>query len=277
MNLSNLNLFSLKDKVIIITGGAGLLGEIHSETVLEAGGVSILLDINKQKLSEIAKNQRSKFGDRVLELYCDITSKKSIRNCLEQILKVYGRIDGLINNAANDPKADSNSINENTRFENISFERWEQDISVGLTGAFFCCQVFGEYMSKNNGGVIINIASDLSIISPDQRLYEKENIPSDLQPVKPITYSVVKSGILGLTKYLSTYWAKNKIRVNAISPGGVYNNQSEEFLSRISERIPLQRMASPREYKGSMLYLLTDASSYMTGSNLIVDGGRTVW
>ena len=132
-------------------------------------------------------------------------------------------------------------------------------------------------MSKNNGGVIINIASDLSIISPDQRLYEKENIPSDLQPVKPITYSVVKSGILGLTKYLSTYWAKNNIRVNAISPGGVYNNQSEEFLSRISERIPLQRMASPREYKGSMLYLLTDASSYMTGSNLIVDGGRTVW
>tara|TARA_Y100000589_G_scaffold331644_1_gene386105 strand:- start:2819 stop:3652 length:834 start_codon:yes stop_codon:yes gene_type:complete len=277
MNQSNLNLFSLKDKVIIITGGAGLLGEIHSETVLEADGISILLDINKQKLSEIAKNQRNKFGDRVLELYCDITSKKSIRNCLEQILKVYGRIDGLINNAANDPKADSNSINESTRFENISFERWEQDISVGLTGAFFCCQVFGEYMSRNNGGVIINIASDLSIISPDQRLYKKENIPSDLQPVKPITYSVVKSGILGLTKYLSTYWATKKIRVNAISPGGVYNNQSDEFLARISERIPLQRMASPREYKGSMLYLLTDASSYMTGSNLIVDGGRTVW
>jgi NAD(P)-dependent dehydrogenase (short-subunit alcohol dehydrogenase family) len=156
-------------------------------------------------------------------------------------------------------------------------KQWEADLSVGLTGAFLCSQIIGSEMAKRKRGVIVNVASDLAVIAPDQRLYRKSGLPDDQQPVKPVTYSVVKTGLVGLTRYLATYWAEAGIRVNAISPGGVYNNQPEEFVQRLASLIPLGRMAKIDEYQAVILFLCSDASSYMTGTNLVIDGGRSCW
>lgn len=270
--------FNLRDEIIIITGAAGLLGEMHAETVLEAGGKAVLLDIDKEKLNSKLKVLQKSYADNVLGLTCDITNKSELKKILNLVLGKYGKITGLINNAANDPKVDhDNNSQVLTRFENFPITRWQQDLNVGLTGSFLCSQIFGEYMAQNKKGVIVNIASDLSVIAPDQSLYAVEGLPDNSQPVKPISYSVVKTGIIGLTKYLATYWSGCNIRVNAISPGGVYNNQNEEFVKRLEDKIPMNRMAQRDEYKGSILYLLSEASSYLTGFNLVVDGGRSCW
>ncbi len=270
--------FSLEGKVIVITGGAGLLGVKHSEAITEAGGTSVLLDINLALLDSVTKNIREKYKAEVLGLKCDITNKKAITKCLESIIEKYGRLDGLVNNAANDPKVGlGEDARKLTRFENMSVDYWNADISVGLTGAFLCAQVFGNHLASHGGGVIVNIASDLAIIAPDQRLYKVPGVADDSQPVKPVTYSVVKSGLIGLTKYLATYWVESNVRVNAISPGGIYNNQDDDFVNKLALRIPMGRMATIDENKGGLVYLLSDASSYVTGFNLIVDGGRSVW
>jgi NAD(P)-dependent dehydrogenase (short-subunit alcohol dehydrogenase family) len=166
---------------------------------------------------------------------------------------------------------------EISRLENFPLIQWEADLSVGLTGAFICSQVIGSEMAKHKRGVIVNVASDLAVIAPDQRLYQKTGLPMDQQPVKPVTYSVVKTGLIGLTRYLATYWTDAGIRVNAISPGGVYNNQPDEFVQRLVSLIPLGRMANANEYQAVILFLCSDASSYMTGTNLVIDGGRSCW
>ena len=270
--------FKLQNEAIVITGAAGLLGEMHAETVLEAGGKAVLLDINQELLVTKVDKLKKFYGPNLMGLICDITNKEQIENCLKIILKDYGTITGLINNAANDPKVNKNNNKKVlTRFENITIDTWQKDLNVGLTGSFLCSQIFGGFMAKQRKGVIVNIASDLSVIAPDQSLYMVEGVPENSQPVKPVTYSVVKTGLIGLTKYLATYWAKSNIRVNAISPGGILNNQDDQFLKKIEGKIPLQRMAKRDEYKGSILYLLSDASSYLTGFNLVVDGGRSCW
>lgn len=195
----------------------------------------------------------------------------------DELLRRFGRIDILINNAANNPKVEGNSDGKQwSRLENFPVEVWNADIAVGLTGAFLCSRIFGQQMAKQCRGVIVNIASDLGVIAPDQRLYRKDGLPDDQQPVKPVTYSVVKTGLIGLTRYLSTYWADKGVRVNAISPGGVFAGQPEEFTRKLHELIPMGRMAKADEYEGAILFLCSDASSYMTGQNPIVDGGRTV-
>jgi NAD(P)-dependent dehydrogenase (short-subunit alcohol dehydrogenase family) len=163
-----------------------------------------------------------------------------------------------------------------SRLENFPLATWNADIAVGLTGAFLCSRIFGQQMVAQNSGVILNIASDLAVIAPDQRLYRKDGLPDDEQPVKPVTYSVVKTALLGLTRYLSTYWTAHNIRVNAISPGGVFAGQPDEFTTKLHALIPMGRMAHKDEYQGAILFLCSDASSYMTGQNLIVDGGRSV-
>jgi NAD(P)-dependent dehydrogenase (short-subunit alcohol dehydrogenase family) len=278
VNSEMIQRFSLKDRVIVITGGAGLLGRKHAEAVAEAGGTPVLLDIEQDALNAIVKKLATDYGVSALGLVCNITDKKQVVNCLEKTLTAYGRVDGLVNNAANNPKVDPDiNTKKLPRFETISENRWNDDIAVGLTGAFFCCQIFGHYMATHGGGVIVNVASDLAVIAPDHRIYQLPGKAPEEQPVKPVTYSVVKTALVGLTKYLATYWAEAGVRVNAISPGGVFNSQNEEFVKRVSQLIPLGRMAKQDEYKGTMLYLLSDASSYMTGFNLVIDGGRTCW
>lgn len=149
---------------------------------------------------------------------------------------------------------------------------------MGLTGAFICSRVFGAAMAANDrGGVILNIASDLSVISPDQRLYRKDNLPIDMQPVKPVTYSVIKTGLIGLTRYLATYWADRGVRANALSPGGVFTDQNDVFVQSLLTRIPMGRMATTTEYRAAVQFLCSDASAYLTGQNIVMDGGRSIW
>ena len=166
---------------------------------------------------------------------------------------------------------------EGSRLENFSNNQWDLEIAVGLTGAFNCSKVFGYQMAKNGGGIIVNIASDLSVISPDNRLYAKDDLSSNNQPVKPVSYSVIKHGLIGLTKYIATYWPEKGVRCNALSPGGIFNEQGPDFLNKVEKLIPLQRMAARDEYRGAIQFLCSNASSYMNGHNLVIDGGRSIW
>ena len=271
--------FDLTNKISLITGAAGLLGFEHAYALLECNCDVIITDIDLKRLIELKKNLKPNFPAREIYIYeMDVTKIESIQSVQDSLISKKLYLDILINNAAIDPKVKKSNSLENSRLEHFSKEDWDLQLSVGLTGAFQCCQVFGSSMAKQpKGGVIVNIASDLSIISPDQRLYEQKDLLESSQPVKPITYSVIKAGLIGLTKYISTYWRDKNIRCNALSPGGVFNNQPEEFIERISKLIPLGRMANKEEYRTAIQFLCSDGSSYMNGHNLVMDGGRSVW
>jgi NAD(P)-dependent dehydrogenase (short-subunit alcohol dehydrogenase family) len=267
------NPFDLSGRVVVITGGTGLLGVAHARAVHGAGGIPILLDIALPESQ--ALRQRAGFDAECLR--CDITREEELTSALAEIMARHGRIDVLVNNAANNPKVEDAGALANTRLESYPLAHWQADLAVGLTGAMLCSRVFGAEMARRGKGVIVNIASDLALIAPDQRLYEVEGRAAASQPVKPVSYSVVKTGLIGLTRYLATYWAGAGVRANALCPGGVENGQDAVFLERIAERIPLGRMAARDEYQGAVLFLCSDASSYMTGAVLTVDGGRTAW
>ncbi len=270
-------LFDLTRRVAIVTGGAGLLGYHHGAILAAAGARVVLLDLTAADPAMRASQLHLAYGTECLGLIVDVTSEASLERAREAILSKFGRIDILINNAANNPKVEAEIPGQQwSRLETFPLEVWNADIAVGLTGAFLCSRVFGQEMVKRNSGVILNVASDLGVIAPDQRLYRKEGVAEDQQPVKPVTYSVVKTALIGLTRYLSTYWTAHNIRVNAISPGGVFAGQPKEFTDKLCPLIPMGRMAEKDEYQGAVLFLCSDASSYMTGQNLIVDGGRTV-
>ena len=270
------HLWNLKNHVAVITGGVGLLGVKHAEAIAEMGGIPILLDVNSLALDRVKQNLENKFGVDVLTYVCDITDKIQVTETLNNILKHRTSIDILINNAAINPKLELGKQHF-LRFENFDLDQWIKEINVSLTGAFLCAQVFGNEMTKKKKGVIINVASDLGLIAPNQSLYREEGLADDKQPVKPVTYSVIKHGLIGLTRYLATYWADKGIRCNALAPGGIFNGQDEIFVKRIQELIPMKRMATVDEYKASIVFLASEASSYMTGSILVVDGGRTCW
>ena len=271
------SLFDLTGRVAIITGGAGLLGYHHGAILAAAGAHVVLLDLAHANPALRAEQLELAHGPACLGLAADITSEASLEEARDQILAQFGRIDILINNAANNPKVEDAKPGQPwSRLEHFPLAAWNADIAVGLTGAFLCARIFGAEMVKRNSGVILNVSSDLGVIAPDQRLYRNEGLPEDQQPVKPVTYSVVKTALIGLTRYLATYWTAHNIRVNAISPGGVSNNQPEEFTAKLHQLIPMARMAHKDEYQGAVLFLCSDASSYMTGQNLIVDGGRSV-
>ena len=271
------NLFDLTGRVAIITGGTGLLGQQHAEAIAEAGGIPVLADIRVDRVDPQSQAWKRRFGDQACAIQTDITDPESVKKLLRTVLEKFGRVDILVNNAANNPKVENKAEVDFSRLEFFPLEQWDADLNVGLKGAFLCSQVIGSEMSRRKQGVIVNVASDLAIIAPDQRLYRKVGLPEDQQPVKPVTYSVVKTGLVGLTRYLATYWAGCGIRVNAISPGGVYNNQADDFVERLANLIPLGRMANANEYQAAILFLCSDASSYMTGSNLVIDGGRSCW
>jgi NAD(P)-dependent dehydrogenase (short-subunit alcohol dehydrogenase family) len=271
-------LFRLDGKVIVITGAAGLLGKMHADAIAAYGGVPILIDISVSEAQKKSSELNSKFGINSIGMSVDITNEKEIENNLEEIISIYGKIDGLVNNAANNPKIESNSLKNFSRLENFTLQTWYEDINVGLTGSFLCSKHYGAAIANNkDGGSIVNISSDLGLIAPDQRLYMKEGIPLQLQAVKPVTYSVVKSGLIGLTRYLSTYWPENNVRCNVMCPGGIENDQPSEFLSEVSSRIPMNRLAEVTEYQGTLIWMLSDASSYLNGAIIAVDGGRTAW
>jgi NAD(P)-dependent dehydrogenase (short-subunit alcohol dehydrogenase family) len=271
------NLFGLSGRVAVITGGAGLLGRQHAEALALAGGIPVFVDLDEEAANAAANDIATRYHLPALAVRADITSHDCMLGVLTEILDEFGRVDILINNAANNPKMESATDVNFSRFENFTLEQWQADIAAGLTGAFVSSQVIGTEMAKRGSGVILNIASDLALIGPDQRIYRKENTPENLQPVKPVTYSVVKSGLVGLTRYLATYWASSGVRVNAISPGGVENGQADDFIAKLTNLIPMGRMAGVSEYQGAVLFLCSDASSYMTGANLVIDGGRTCW
>lgn len=277
--------FRLDGKVIIITGGAGLLGKQYVRAVAQAGGTPVLADINVEEAVKEAKKISSETGSKALGLYADVTDKDSVEVLVKQVLKQFKRIDGLVNNAAIDPKFESLEANEHANsFEDFPLDLWNKSLAVDITGMFLCAQAVGKVMFNQGNGSIVNVSSIYGLTGPDQRLYQqvvssahKKDDPKAPKSYKPVSYSVTKSAVLGLTKYLATYWAGKNIRVNTLTPGGVYNSHDDEFVKRYNYRTPLGRMAKKHDYNGAVVFLLSDASSYMTGSNLVIDGGWTAW
>ena len=272
------DLFRLDGRVIVITGAVGLLGEKHAEAVAAYGGTPVLLDLSQTAVDLLAEKLNKQYRVNAVGFSVDITDEDQVRITSNDVCKKFGKVDGLVNNAANNPKVEATSEKNFSRLENFPLDMWEQDIAVGLTGSYLCTKYFGFQISQNkNGGSIVNISSDLGVMAPDQRLYEEEGVERDQQNVKPVTYSVVKSGMIGLTRYIATYWADKNVRCNAMCPGGVENGQPKSFLNKVHSRIPMNRLAQPNEYQGTLLWMLSDASSYLNGAVVNVDGGRTTW
>jgi NAD(P)-dependent dehydrogenase (short-subunit alcohol dehydrogenase family) len=272
--------YDLTGRTALVTGAGGLLGRQHVAALVEAGAGVVVTDIGLQQAeAAIGAIRESNPSSGLIAAALDVTSLDSVRAVAEDLAGRAIPIDILVNNAAIDPKVTSApGVMHSSRFEAFPVLQWQTEISVGLTGAMLCAQVFGSAMASRGHGVILNIASDLGVIAPDQRLYRQPHVTrEEEQPVKPVTYSVIKHGLIGLTKYLATYWADKGVRVNAISPGGVFNNQDPAFIERLTRLIPMGRMADADEYRSAIQFLCSDASRYMTGQNMIMDGGRSVW
>lgn len=272
--------YDLIGRTALVTGAGGLLGRQHVVALLEAGARVVVTDVGlKEAESAVGTIGESNPSSELIAAALDVTSLDSVRAVADDLASRGILIDILVNNAAIDPKVTSApGVMHSSRFEAFPVPQWQTEIAVGLTGAMLCAQVFGSAMALRGHGVILNIASDLGVIAPDQRLYRQPHVTrEEEQPVKPVTYSVIKHGLIGLTKYLATYWADKGVRANAISPGGVFNNQDPAFVERLTRLIPMGRMADADEYRAAIQFLCSDASSYMTGQNIILDGGRSVW
>lgn len=266
--------FDLTGRVAAVTGGAGLLGRQFCRTLAEAGASVLVVDIDAAAAEEVASGLAN-FKNKGLAQQTDVADAASTQAMVAAAIKNFGKLDILVNSAALDPKFDkSESGKHNSVFEEYQLSAWDAALRVNLTGAFLCSQAAVKPMLKQGGGVIINICSTYGLGGPDQRIYQKQGQPPQY---KPVDYTVTKAGILGLTKYLATYYAGKNIRANALSPGGVFNDHDDEFVKAYSSRTVLGRMARADEMNGALLFLASDASSYMTGANLIIDGGWTAW
>jgi NAD(P)-dependent dehydrogenase (short-subunit alcohol dehydrogenase family) len=267
--------FTLSGRTAVITGGAGLLGKEFCRTLAEAGAQVVVADLDESAAENTAASLKAE-GYPAAHVRVDVTSPASTQAMVTAALDNFGRLDILVNSAALDPKFDpQHQITQaNNAFENYPLEAWNQALEVNLTGMFLCCQAAVRSMSGQGRGSIINLCSTYGLVGPDQRLYQRPGQPPQY---KPVYYSVTKAGVLGLTRYLATYYAGTEIRVNALTPGGVYNNHDEVFLKQYAARTVMGRMASKDDMNGAVLFLASDASAYMTGSNLVVDGGWTAW
>lgn len=274
-----LDAFDLAGRVAIITGGAGLLGRQHAAALAESGAHVVIADLSADDAVKAAAAVTESTGIRALGLAADITVKSDVERMVAATVAAFGRIDILINNAAMTVKGGGErSAGYFAPFEDYPLDLWEKALQVNLTGTFLCCQAAGKQMVAQQRGVILNIASDVGTISPDHRIYDGVVSPHTGKPFNtPASYATTKAGVINLTRYLATYWARDGIRVNALSPGGVFTDHDAQFVRNLTDRIPLGRMARVDEYRGAVLFLVSDASSFMTGGNLIVDGGRTAW
>lgn len=268
-------LYDLGGRSAIVTGGAGLLGAEFCRTLAEAGAGVVIADANAAAARELAE-ALCHDGLRAVAAATDVTDPDSVERMTAAAMEAFGRLDILVNSAALDPKFDPQHSGGrgSGAFEDFPLPAWEQALAVNLTGAFLCCQAAARPMLAQGGGVIINLCSIYGIAGPDQRLYERPDRPAQF---KPVYYSVTKAGILGLTRYLATYYAGKNLRVNALTPGGVFNGHDDAFVQAYSARAVLGRMAQKDEMNGALLFLASDASAYMTGANLVVDGGWTAW
>jgi NAD(P)-dependent dehydrogenase (short-subunit alcohol dehydrogenase family) len=267
--------FRLDGQVAVVTGGAGLLGRQFCQTLAEAGASVVVADLNQSIAEQVADELKSQ-NYPALGVGVNVTVPESTRAMADAAVKAFGRLDVLICSAAMDPKFDPKNQSSQSRnaFEDYPLKAWQDALDVNLTGLFLSAQAVVKQMLTQDHGVIINICSTYGLVGPDQRIYERPGQPTQ---VKPVFYSVTKAGVLGLTRYLATYYAGKNIRVNALTPGGVYNNHDEIFVKNYSYRTVMGRMAYPDEMNGAMLFLASEASSYMTGNNLVVDGGWTAW
>lgn len=267
-----MELFTLRNKTAIVTGALGLIGKEHCKALSEAGANVVVADINEEDSVKFAKT----LPTDSIGLSMDVTNPESIKKLRDYVIAKFGHIDVLVNNAAiNDMFENPKAASEQSKFENYPLELWQKSIDVNLTGVFLCSQILGTEMSKQKSGSIINIASTYGITAPDQSLYIKEDGTQNFY--KPPAYSATKGAVIMFTRYLAAYWGKDNVRVNTLSPGGVENSQDDFFIKKYSNKTPLGRMANPTDYKGALIFLASDASSYMTGANLVVDGGWTSW
>jgi NAD(P)-dependent dehydrogenase (short-subunit alcohol dehydrogenase family) len=273
--------FDLTGRVGVVTGGPGLLGREFCRTLAEAGATVVIADVNAEAVNQLA-TQLIQSGYHCLGIATDVTQPKSVQNLVDETLAAYGRLDILVNSAALDPKFDPQALAEMAKlgtvsgaFEDYPLEKWKTALDVNLTGMFLCCQAAVKPMlAQGKKGSIINICSTYGLVGPDQRIYQRDGQQTSF---KPVYYPVTKAGVLGLTHYLAAYYAGTDIRINALTPGGIFNNHDEQFLQAYSARTVMGRMANKDEMNGALLFLASDASSYMTGSNLVVDGGWTAW
>lgn len=267
-----MELFSLKHKTAIITGALGLIGKEHCKALAEAGANVVVADVNEEECVLFADSLPMESIGASL----DVTNPDSIKNIRDKVLRKFAHIDVLVNNAAiNDMFENPKAAAEQSKFENYPLALWQKSVDVNLTGVFLCSQILGTEMAKQKSGSIINIASTYGISAPDQSLYIKEDGTQSFY--KPPAYSATKGAVIMFTKYLAAYWGKDGVRVNTLTPGGVENNQDEFFIKKYSAKTPLGRMAQPDDYKGALIFLASDSSKYMTGANLVVDGGWTAW
>jgi NAD(P)-dependent dehydrogenase (short-subunit alcohol dehydrogenase family) len=265
-----LECFSVRDKVIIITGALGLLGTTYTEGFAKEGANVVLVDLDGEVCRKRAKEVSGKYGTEALGIGCDITKPEEVEKMVRKAVAEYGRIDVLINNAA------LQTEHFFAPFEEYPLKDWEEVMRVDVTGVFLCSQAVAKEMEKRKSGSIVNIASIYGVVAPDQQIYEGAIYRGKKINTPPV-YSTSKGAVLSLTRYLAAYLAKYGIRVNAVTPGGVYSGQNEAFVKRYSEKCPLGRMASPQEIFQAVYFVACDASSYITGHNLVVDGGWTVW
>jgi NAD(P)-dependent dehydrogenase (short-subunit alcohol dehydrogenase family) len=276
MSSDSLELFSLQDRVAVVTGALGLLGTQHCQALAGAGARVVALDLNEEGCRRLADELRATYKRPMLGAGVDITSGDALRAFRDRLLQTFGQIDVLVNNAAiNDMFENPQAAFEQSQFERYPLTLWQRALDVNVTGTFLCSQVLGTVMSHRGKGSIINIASTYGLVAPDQSLYRR---PDGTQTFyKSAAYPTTKGAVLAFTRFLAAYWGKTGVRVNALSPGGVENAQDAFFVDHYAARTPLGRMAAPSDYRGALVFLASDASSYMTGANLVVDGGWTAW
>lgn len=263
------NWYNLKDRVIALTGATGKLGRFYTEILSELGANVVILDLDLDVCNQLAEQVAKKYATEPLAIALDVADKDQVISSFEQIADKYSRLDVLINNAA----ALQVTFVEGSlvEFEDFPIEVWQKNLDVNLTGAYLCSQQAGKQMIKHGTGCILNIGSVYGVVACDQRIYGNSKLNSS------VAYATTKSGLVNFTRYLASYWQGKNIRVNCLSPGGVFNNQSEEFVQNYESRTMLKRMATPDDLGSALLYLVSDASRWVTGFNLVVDGGWTAW